>query len=240
MQKRTLQSTAARIKETAAVIADNIAKRVATFQANANARAEAARAVVTGKATVATKLAAAAQWLWNAALAANPIALVVIAVAALTAGVILLARNMSSGAAETKRLNQELRALNAERNSLESFFDLQNRIADALGKSEIEKTATMRTQTEERIKLLEDELGVLRSGAKLTEEQRARQKEANEELIAALDDRIVLRLQEGRLREEAAEKEKKRAGRRSKKTGGGGTAIAGRAAKIIKRANSSI
>jgi hypothetical protein len=39
---------------------------------------------------VASRVAAAAQWLWNAAMDANPIALVVIAVAALVAGLVLL------------------------------------------------------------------------------------------------------------------------------------------------------
>jgi len=59
---------------------------------------QAAAAVATDTATVAvarqtlgSKIAAAAQWLWNAALDANPIGLVVVAVAALVGAIILIA-----------------------------------------------------------------------------------------------------------------------------------------------------
>jgi len=40
-----------------------------------------------------TKLAAAAQWLWNAAMVANPIGLIIAGIAVLVAGIILLVRN---------------------------------------------------------------------------------------------------------------------------------------------------
>ena len=42
-----------------------------------------------------TKVATAAQWLWNAALSANPIGVVIVAVAALTAGIVYLANKVS-------------------------------------------------------------------------------------------------------------------------------------------------
>lgn len=45
--------------------------------------------LATNAAGVATKLASAAQWLWNTAMSANPIMLVVLAIVALVAGVIL-------------------------------------------------------------------------------------------------------------------------------------------------------
>lgn len=51
--------------------------------------ATAAHAVTTRAAAVATKVAAAGQWLLNAAMAANPIGLVVIAIALLVGGLIL-------------------------------------------------------------------------------------------------------------------------------------------------------
>lgn len=56
-------------------------------------QAAAAAATVTATAatngsTIATKIAAAGQWLWNAAMTANPIGLIVIAIAAFVAGVI--------------------------------------------------------------------------------------------------------------------------------------------------------
>jgi hypothetical protein len=51
--------------------------------------ASAAAAVAQGAQMAATKAAAAAQWLWNAALTANPIGLVVTAIAAVVAGLVL-------------------------------------------------------------------------------------------------------------------------------------------------------
>jgi len=53
--------------------------------------AESLKAAVTKADTVATKAAAVAQWAWNAALTANPVGAVVVAVTALSAGLYLLA-----------------------------------------------------------------------------------------------------------------------------------------------------
>ena len=62
----------------------------------ASARAATMQALASGRAAVATKLqaagariAAAAQWLWNVAMSANPIGLVVLAIAALVGGIVL-------------------------------------------------------------------------------------------------------------------------------------------------------
>lgn len=72
--------------------AGGILNLVLESQAIANAKAKAAAvasAVATKAQAAASKVAAAGQWLLNAALAANPVGLVVIAIAALVAGVIL-------------------------------------------------------------------------------------------------------------------------------------------------------
>lgn len=63
---------------------------VATGRWIAYAAAKTAAAVATTAHSVATKAAAAGQWLLNAALTANPIGIVVVAVAALVAGIIAL------------------------------------------------------------------------------------------------------------------------------------------------------
>jgi len=72
--KATVLSSAAWAENTARVVA----ARVAAFAAAVAQKAEA----------IASKIAAAAQWLWNVALDANPIGLVIIAVAALVVGVV--------------------------------------------------------------------------------------------------------------------------------------------------------
>lgn len=63
--------------------------------------------LVTGKITLAT----AAQWLWNAAMEANPVGIVITAVAALTAGVAALCLTLDNGVSAEERLadaNNEL------------------------------------------------------------------------------------------------------------------------------------
>lgn len=62
-------------------------------------------AVILAK-TVATKAATAAQWLWNAAMAANPIGAVIVAVTALIAGVVALAKSLTNGASATREFNK--------------------------------------------------------------------------------------------------------------------------------------
>lgn len=62
-------------------------------------------AVILAK-TVATKAATAAQWLWNVAMAANPIGAVIVAVTALIAGVVALAKSLTNGASATREFNK--------------------------------------------------------------------------------------------------------------------------------------
>lgn len=63
--------------------------------------------VLTGKITLAT----AAQWLWNAAMNANPIGLIVTAVAALTAGITALCLVTNDGTSAEERLAESTAAL---------------------------------------------------------------------------------------------------------------------------------
>lgn len=55
-----------------------------------------------------TKIATAAQWLWNAALTANPIGLIIAGVATLTAGVYALSKVINTGTA-TERVSAEVK-----------------------------------------------------------------------------------------------------------------------------------
>jgi len=98
-----LKSIAVRIQSMALDVKDTVVRWANSVATTSQANAEAARAgMVTGE-TLAVRAASAAQWLWNAALAANPIGLVVMAVAALAAGVYLLAKNMKAETAEVAR-----------------------------------------------------------------------------------------------------------------------------------------
>lgn len=66
--------------------AENLLRKVGIDRVKMQAKAEAAMNVVRGKGTILTKANATATWLWNAALSANPIVVVVAGVTALTAG----------------------------------------------------------------------------------------------------------------------------------------------------------
>jgi len=82
---------------------------------------------------VVQKIVTAGQWLWNAALMANPIGLIIAGVVALTAGVYLLVKAFSSSNVEQERqlkLTKDLNAANVEgaknaaveRNNLEILY----------------------------------------------------------------------------------------------------------------------
>ncbi|UDL15885.1 tape measure protein [Microbacterium phage Pumpernickel] len=79
---------AAMMLSTAATAASAAATGASTAANAANAAATTASAKATGMAIIKQKAAAAAQWLFNAAMNANPIMLVVTAIAALVAGLV--------------------------------------------------------------------------------------------------------------------------------------------------------
>ena len=93
-------------------------------------------AVILAK-TVATKAATAAQWLWNAAMSANPIGAVVAAVTALIAGIVALGKALtqSSGTKQLKAETEAAREAAAEyeeyKNSREEAAEQSERDAKA-------------------------------------------------------------------------------------------------------------
>lgn len=81
--------TAARAAQTAATAAATAAEGANTAATTGGTVARAAHAIATGVVTVATGAWTGAQWLLNAALSANPIGLVIAAVALLAGGLVL-------------------------------------------------------------------------------------------------------------------------------------------------------
>lgn len=94
------------IKQTTAEVAATSANVVAL---KAEATAENASTAAKTKGIVATKLITAAQWLWNAAMSANPVLILVVSVLALIAGITTLIgwMNRESTAAKGARAAQE-------------------------------------------------------------------------------------------------------------------------------------
>lgn len=85
-----------RIQDMALSAKDTVVKWLNVAATTAQIRAESAKEVVMGKGNLVTKAAAAVQWAWNAAMAANPIGLIIAGVAALASGIYLLIRAMNS------------------------------------------------------------------------------------------------------------------------------------------------
>lgn len=102
-------------------IAQEGAAAVAT---SASAAALTAKEVVVGTLTGKISLVTAAQWLWNAAMSANPIGVVIVLVAALAAGIGLLCVALDDGKSGEEQLAEANQALG------DSFGDVGQAAAD--------------------------------------------------------------------------------------------------------------
>lgn len=193
LQKKTLQATAARLQSIAINARDTVTKWANNVATVAAARAEDAKAVATTRGSIITRAAAAVQWLWNAALAANPIGLVVVAVAALAAGMIYLNSRMGESADLTASLNSELERMRelSEQNERLRKFEIE--LAQERGKVGSEQTKLEIKQTGDRIAEKEKELATLRKYGTLTDEQAERYKALTFELIDLDKQKIIQR-----------------------------------------------
>ena len=111
-----------------------------------------------GNGTAATKLAATAQWLWNAALAANPIGLVIAAVTALV-GAIAAYEKYSKSALDLDRLKGSTTILlaNANKKLLEAYTAIEGQVNKLSTLSAIEKK-DLQDKIDLTIKLTEAEI----------------------------------------------------------------------------------
>lgn len=96
---------------TVAVTAEAVAENATAMAAGTATAAYTAKSVIVGTLTGKVGLATAAQWLWNAALNANPIGLVVAGVTALVAGITALVICTSNATEENDELKRSEEAL---------------------------------------------------------------------------------------------------------------------------------
>ena len=118
MTPALLKAVAAKVADKTETIAlhalyakDAILKAASTVATHVNTAAENGSTVAIVAKTVAVKIATVAQWLWNAAMAANPIGLVIAGVVALVAAIVGLVAWLSSSSAEYKKQKEEVEAL---------------------------------------------------------------------------------------------------------------------------------
>ena len=140
-------------------------KKALAISTNALTAAEEAKTVATNKGSIATRAAAAVQWLWNSAILANPIVATVAAVLALTAAIAVLIISQKDTVTWTKK---EIAELDRKRKMQENAEQQQQIYNDAV-KSGIEsgskEVAVLTTLTfnsskyREELKKLTDEYG---------------------------------------------------------------------------------
>lgn len=152
---------------TVAVTAEGVAENIAAMAAGTATAAYSAKSIVVGVLTGEIGLATAAQYTWNAAMSANPIGLVVVAVAALTAGIAALCLTQEQEQTNTDILveqsNERMEKLNDERQAYEDLKKAQ------------EQQAEEDILQVDHAKVLYDELSKLVDGnGKVTEANKAR------------------------------------------------------------------
>lgn len=188
LEQRTIQVTIAKAKDALTTAYDTVVKWLNTSASIANTKAEEARAVMSGKAGIATKLAAAAQWLWNAAIAANPIGLLIAGVVTLVGGIYLLTKAFSGEADVAKKLNKDLKEMYDQKKNIQTIDEYLSKRAEIQGQTEVEKINAQIDANDDLQNQLEDEIDILERlfyMHKADEEQTKRLKEAKEELQKA-------------------------------------------------------
>lgn len=99
--------------------------------------------LVLGKTAIGQKLVTAGQWLWNAAITANPIGAIIIALAALVAGIGYFISNTNDAADVQEKLNKKL---TAENEAIQKGIDLLDLKNSKLNQANQDAVALMQAQ----------------------------------------------------------------------------------------------
>lgn len=143
-------------KSIAYTTAENLLKKIGVDRTKAATAAEAAFNVVKGQGTIASKAIAAATWLWNKALSANPVLLIV-------TGIILLVT------AVTKLTNAFSASAKAEREAKKASEEYENQVRRTSAAIEGINNQQTNAINDRKNKLREEILELKKNGA--TEEQ---------------------------------------------------------------------
>ncbi len=148
---------------------------------------QAESALRMGISAAATKIAAAAQWIWNVALSANPISLIVIGVAALTAGIIAFAKPIKDFISNWENLRMVLLALLGPIGwiiiAYEKLFSEEARLADEREK----EAARQRERNKENAQMLQDRIKEIKELQKAEQESFEKSQTAFDLNIARAD-----------------------------------------------------
>lgn len=134
----SLSSLQAALSKTEATYraASNLVQLVGINRTLAETKAIAAKNAVQGAGNILTKAAAAATWLWNAALAANPVVLAAAAVGGLVAGVVALTNVFNSNRKAQERATRAMEAYNRAAEASAYVLDQTETKRNSLSKAE--------------------------------------------------------------------------------------------------------
>lgn len=127
---------------------------------NAMVTAEKLKTLWTTNSTVATKLATTAQYLWNAALAANPLGIVIVAITALVAAIKIYDATNADAIRLEKERAQVLSDLKKSNDILESTYDKQKEQLTEINKLSAENRQRLLDQVDATLNLAEAELAL--------------------------------------------------------------------------------
>jgi len=117
---------------------ETISTKLNTLAKNQQAVSEDASTFAKIKGAVATKLITAAQWLWNAALSANPIGAIVAGIVVLVAGVALLMRALDNSEKKFEKVNASIKATNKTLSDFGEQTKINEERLKAEGKTDLE------------------------------------------------------------------------------------------------------
>jgi hypothetical protein len=109
--------------------------------------------VVTAALAVKTALVTAAQWAWNVALAANPIGLIILGVAALTAGIIALVKWMKT---DTEEVDKNTEAEKKRIELLKKSKEINDELANTIETKTIDSTIAQKVEIESLILVINE------------------------------------------------------------------------------------
>ena len=171
------------------------------LQTVSNLLQKESRLVILGK-VAAVKIATAAQWAWNAAMTANPIGLIITAVAALGAGVYALVKHFDSVSNAIRRAADWLvfwkdlgGAAKDAADEMETAADIADRMNRNIGRLRTESARTV-ADLEHQIRLMQiigsSEVDIQKERVKVSKEREAALKKESEELNKAIDDTYAI------------------------------------------------
>lgn len=173
-------------------IQNSIQKQSILMQTVSNAQATAAvlatnlDTAAKSKNIIVSKAATAAQWLLNAAAAANPYVLLAMALLTVVGGLVLLTGNSAKAKRELAALNNEVDATSKKLNQMAEDTDFDIRIAEAMGKSEREVLDIKRESAKKQLDLADESMrDIQRLYIAANKEEKKVMQEKYDEMVAA-------------------------------------------------------